>query len=175
MCLAFATGAAQIALMRTTLFLLIALFATPALAADWGFYENARFGYVIDVPPGFSWGEEAQNGDGRVFTSNDGTQTLRVYGGNILEADFETAVQAAMRYATDAGWTLSYERVTPDWTSYSGERNGMILYARAIAICDGTQFASFEYEYPKRALKAADAVVNRLVRSLREGKAGASC
>lgn len=129
---------------------------------------------MIDVPPDFEWGEEAANGDGRVFTSSDGTQTLRVYGGNILEADFESSVQAAMGYARNAGWALSYERVTPSWASYSGERSGMILYARAIAVCEGSQFASFEYEYPKTALKQADAVVNRLVRSLREAE-GAGC
>lgn len=160
--------------MRTIFLVLFALFATPTLAADWGEYENGRFGYVIDVPPDFEWGEEAANGDGRVFTSGDGTQTLRVYGGNILEADFESSVQAAMGYARDAGWALSYERVTPSWASYSGERSGMILYARAIAVCEGSQFASFEYEYPKAALKQADAVVNRLVRSLREAE-GAGC
>lgn len=160
--------------MRTIFLVLFALLATPTLAADWGEYENGRFGYVIDVPPDFEWGEEAANGDGRVFTSGDGTQTLRVYGGNILEADFESSVQAAMGYARDAGWALSYERATPSWASYSGERSGMILYARAIAVCEGSQFASFEYEYPKAALKQADAVVNRLVRSLREAE-GAGC
>lgn len=160
--------------MRTIFLVLFALLATPTLAADWGEYENGRFGYVIDVPPDFEWGEEAANGDGRVFTSGDGTQTLRVYGGNILEADFESSVQAAMGYARDAGWALSYERVTPSWASYSGERSGMILYARAIAVCEGSQFASFEYEYPKAALQQADAVVNRLVRSLREAE-GAGC
>ena len=89
--------------MRTIFLVLFALLATPTLAADWGAYENGRFGYVIDVPPDFEWGEEAANGDGRVFTSGDGTQTLRVYGGNILEADFESSVQAAMGYAQEAG------------------------------------------------------------------------
>lgn len=159
--------------MRLVFFALFTLLAAPLSAAEWGSYENGRFGYVIDVPADFTRGEEAANGDGRVFTSGDGTQTLRVYGGNIVEADFESSVQAAMGYAQDAGWVLSYERVTPGWASYSGERSGMILYARAISVCEGSQFASFEYEYPRTALKQADAVVNRLVHSLRE--TGASC
>jgi hypothetical protein len=161
--------------MRTFFLVIFALLATPSLAAGWGAYENARFGYVIDVPPEFDWGEEAQNGDGRVFTSSDGTQTLRVYGGNILEDDFEADARSAMGFATGEGWELSYERVTPSWASWSGERNGMILYARTVAVCEGTQFARFEYEYPKTALKAADAVVNRLVRSFRETETGAGC
>jgi hypothetical protein len=161
--------------MRSLLIFLFALCMSPALAADWGSYENARFGHVVDVPPDFEWGEEAQNGDGRVFTKTDGTQLMRAYGGNIIEADFEAWVKAAMGYATDAGWALSYERVTPSWASYSGKRNGMILYARAISLCGGSQFASFELEYPERDIGAMDAVVDRLVGSLRESGGGVGC
>ena len=58
---------------------------------------------------------------------------------------------------------------------FGAERNGMILYTRTIAVCEGSQFASFDYEYPKTALKDADAVVDRLVRSFRETEAGAGC
>ena len=161
--------------MRRFLFVVLSLLAFPVLAAEWGSYENARFGYAVDVPPDFAWGEEADNGDGRLFTSGDGTQTLRVYGGNVLEADFEASVTAAMRFARTDGWALSYERVTPSWASYSGERNGMIVYTRTISVCEGTQFASFDYVYPKAALKSADAVVNRLVRSFKETESGAGC
>ena len=85
--------------MRLLITFVFALFSLPALAAGWGSYENARFGYVIDVPPDFEWGEEAANGDGRVFTSGDGTQTVTAYGGNIIEADFETSITQAMNFA----------------------------------------------------------------------------
>src|SRR5690606_4065310 len=106
-------------------------------------YENARFGYALDVPPGFAGEGEAINGDGQVFRSSRGA-LLRVYGGNALEGTFEDAVNEAMAFAQQDGWGLSYERVTPSWASFSGTRNSRILYARAIALCDGTQFASFE-------------------------------
>jgi len=161
--------------MRLLITFVFALFSLPALAAGWGSYENARFGYVIDVPPDFEWGEEAANGDGRVFTSGDGTQTVTAYGGNIIEADFETSITQDMNFAEDDGWALSYQRVTPSWASYSGLRSGMVLYTRTIALCDGAQFASFEFVYPERALKSAGPLVDRMVRSLRATGKGVSC
>jgi hypothetical protein len=163
--------------MRRFFLFVFTLFAFPGLclAADWGSYENGRFGYVIDVPPDFAWGEESQNGDGRVFTSGDGRLTLRAYGGNVIADDFEAETRSAMGFATDGGWALSYERVTPSWASWSGERSGMILYARTISVCEGTQFARFEFEYPKTQLKELDRVVDRLVQSFRETDAGAGC
>lgn len=161
--------------MRTFLITLLALIVSPALAADWGSYENARFGYVAAVPPDFSGSGEADNGDGQLFTSRDGTQTLRVYGGNILEADFEADANAAIKAAAGDGWAVSYERVTPSWASYSGSRQGLVLYVRSISLCAGTQYATFEYQYPKTAIRDADAVVEKLVRSLKETGDGVSC
>jgi hypothetical protein len=160
--------------MRTLLSILLVLFATAPALAQWDSYENARFGYELSVPPGFAGGGEADNGDGQVFTSEDGTQTLRVYGGNVLE-DFESEMAEAMGYARDDGWNLSYERVTPSWASFSGTRNGIIVYARAITLCDGEQYASFELRYPQRDLEPMNAVVERLVASLRETRNGISC
>lgn len=161
--------------MRFLFALTLLIASGQALAADWATYENSRFGYVIDVPPGFAGDGEAENGDGQIFRSADGTQLLRAYGGNILEESFEAAVTAAMGYAAEAGWSLSYERVTPSWSSYSGTRNGQILYARAIALCGGTQFASFELEYPEADLSAMNPVVERLVAALRPTGNGISC
>ncbi|MHB1104307.1 MAG: hypothetical protein ACYC0C_16340 [Devosia sp.] len=151
------------------------LLASAALAADWHSYENARFGYAIGVPPGFSGEGEADNGDGQLFNSGDGTQLLRVYGGNVIEDSFEAAVGDSMDYARDDGWALSYKRVTPSWASWSGSRNGMVLYARAIALCGGEQYAAFELEYPERDLKAMNPVIERLVGSLKPSGAGAGC
>ncbi len=152
-----------------------ALAVPPALASEWGHYENARFGYALDVPPDFTGGGEADNGDGQVFTSRDGTQTLRVYGGNILEDDFELEVGRATEYLDGEGWAISYQRTTPSWASYSGSKQGFVVYVRSIALCEGTQFATFEYRYPVKAMSAADPVVERLVRSLKATEASASC
>jgi hypothetical protein len=161
--------------MRPLVFCLFVLLAAPALAASWGSYENARFAYQLDIPPDFDSGTEADNGDGRVFRSLDGSQLLRVYGGHTLQPSFEASIDTAMDLARDAGWDLSYERVTPSWASYSGTRNGMILYARAIALCGGSSYASFELEYPAHDLEAMHPVVERLVASLTGSNAGAGC
>jgi hypothetical protein len=160
--------------MRQILTAFALLLATPVLAAGWGSYENARFGYIVEVPPSYEGEGEADNGDGQIFTSDDGTQLLRVYGGNALDG-FEATVNTAMGYARDDGWNLSYERVTPRWASFSGTKNGMIVYARAISLCGGEQYASFELQYPKRDLKPMNAVVERLVASFEATGNGASC
>ena len=161
--------------MRFVLALLPLLLASATPAADWSTYENARFGYAIAVPADFAGSGEAPNGDGQVFRSADGTQLLRVYGGHTIEQSFEASVNAAMNYARDAGWSLSDKRVTPSWASYSGLRNGMVLYARAITLCGGGQFASFELEYPERDLQEMHAVVDRLVAALQPTGDGADC
>lgn len=147
---------------------------SPALAQSWDRYTNARFGFAIQIPPGYGGDGESDNGDGQMFRSEDGTQTLRVFGGNVLE-DFESTIADAMQYARDDGWTLSYERVTPTWASFSGTRNSLIVYARAVALCGGTQFASFELRYPKRDLDDMHSVVERLVSTLRGTGNSASC
>ena len=72
--------------MRLTLSLFLAvllLLPAPAMAADWRHYVNARYGYGVDVPPGFVAQGESENGDGQVFKTP--TATLTVFGGNILE------------------------------------------------------------------------------------------
>jgi hypothetical protein len=160
--------------MRSILIALTLLIATPVLAAPWGSYENARFGYILDIPPGYEGEGEADNGDGQIFTPASGTQLLRVYGGNALDG-FEETVKTAMGYARDDGWNLSYERVTPRWASFSGTKNGMIVYARAISLCGGDQYASFELQYPKRDLEKMNPVVERLVASFEATGDGASC
>jgi hypothetical protein len=139
------------------------MLGSPALAAEWGHYENARFGYAIDIPPGFEGQGEVDNGDGQVFSTP--TAELRVYGGYILEGDFEDEIQALQQTAVEAGWTITYQATTPRWASYSGTQGSRIFYARAIALCDGA-VAEFSLTYGKVDLEAFNPIVERLVRSL---------
>lgn len=157
--------------MRALLFSILFVLATPALAQSWGSYENARFGYVIEVPPGFEAGQEADNGDGRSF--RDGASRLLVWGGNITEGSFEGAVAAAQGFATGDGWTITYEAVTPSWASFSGTQSKRILYQRMIALCDG-QYASFRLEYSAIDMAKLEPVVDRLVQTLKPAD-GAGC
>lgn len=161
--------------MRSITFLMALLAAGPALAAEGARYENARFGYAIDVPADFAGQGESANGDGQVFRAGDGTQKLSVWGGRIIEGSFESAVLAAIGFAGEDGWTISYERVTPSWASFSGTRNGIILYARTIALCEGAQYATYWLEYPERDQRRLEPVIGRLSASLRETGDGRYC
>lgn len=155
--------------MRALLFSILIALASPALAEEWRSYENARFGYAIDVPPGFEWGREADNGDGRSF--RDGATKLAVWGGDIVEGDFEQAVAAARGFASAEGWSISYEATTPSWASYSGSQAKRILYQRMIALCDG-QYAAFRLEYSTIDIGKLEPVVERLVQTLKPSGTG---
>jgi hypothetical protein len=155
--------------MRLILALLM-LLPMPAFAAD---YVNVRYGYAIEVPDGFVAQGESDNGDGQMFKTP--TAKLTVFGGNVMETDFESEVVARERLAEQDGWGITYNVSTPDKASYSGKRGGRILYARMIALCGGTQFAAFEFEYSKVDLQKFDPVVTQLVRSLRLTDGSASC
>lgn len=138
----------------------------PAHAAGWEPYGNARFGYSIEVPPGFTWGKAADNGDGRGFRS--GATRLLVWGGNITEDSFESAVVAAKDHAVGDGWGITYEAVTPSWATYSGTQGQRVLYQRMIALCDG-QYAAFRLEYSAVDIGKLTPVVDRLVQTLKGG------
>jgi hypothetical protein len=147
--------------------------ASPALAADWGHYGNARFGYGVDVPPGFVAQGESDNGDGQVFSTP--TATLTVYGGHVIERDFEAEVRAREADDAKSGWGMTYKSSSPQNASYSGKKGARILYVRLVALCKGTDFAAFELSYSRIDIPKFDAVINRLVRSLRGTGGGASC
>ena len=155
------------------LFALLLLLPLPAAAADWGHYANARFGYAVDVPPGFWAQDESDNGDGQVFKTP--TATVTVFGGNVMEADFEAEAKAREGYATSDGWAITYQVSTPQKASWSGKRGARILYGRMIALCGGQQFGSFELEYSSADLKAFNPIVDRLVSSLRATSGSGSC
>jgi len=153
--------------MRIAAVVLALLLALPAAAADWGRYENARYGYGIDVPPGFAGQGESDNGDGQVFSTP--TAKLTVYGANVVTGDFEDEVRQSQKYITDDGWTLTYQVSTPNKASYSGVLGARVIYVRMIALCASAQFAAFSLEYSKADLAKFDPVVSHLVQSLTGG------
>lgn len=160
--------------MRIAALLLLLVVTTPVVAGEWGRYENARFGYVIDIPPGFREGGEAANGDGQVFRGGSGAQLLTVFGGSLFYG-FEAEVAQRKSFAADVGWTLTYEAGAPGWAVWSGRRGGRILYARIIPLCGERRFAMFELEYPAADAAGLDPLVGRIARSLRPTGAGAGC
>lgn len=149
--------------VKRLLLLALLLLPTAALAEDWEPYANARFGFVVDIPPGFTLEREADNGDGRTYSR--GAATLAVWGNYLMAGDF--AEDVAYRRATyqKEGWDLSYDRRTAGWASLSGTRGETILYHRTVALCDDT-LASFVLEYPETMKGEISPLVGRLVKSL---------
>lgn len=156
--------------MRTLILIAFALLATPAFAQGWERYDNARFGYSMDLPPVFAGSGESYTSDGESFYNPKGAQGLVVWGAS-LEGDFESEVTSTMDLAVaENGWNITYQAVTPRWASFSGIENGRVLYQRMILLCDGTSYAAFRAEYSVSDTAEMNPVIERLVQSL-EGPA----
>lgn len=145
------------------LLLLLLLLPAPAFAQGWEPYANARFGFSVEVPPGFALTREADNGDGRTYAK--GAATLAVWAHYLTAGDF--AEEVAERRATykQEGWDLSYDRQTAGWASLSGTRGDTILYHRVVKLCDDA-VASFVLEYPQAMKAEISPFVGKLVKSL---------
>ena len=128
---------------------------SSAATARAGYYENARFGYAVEIPAGFSKVVEADNSDGGTARSADGKAELAVWGANLLDETFDWDV--ASRIAADAtdGWSISYKAVKAGSASWSGSKGGRVAYSRAIRACAG-QAAYFRIEYDRAAARAID-------------------
>jgi hypothetical protein len=160
-----ATPRRAAALAPVVAFALVWSLATPpALAAER--YLNARFGYGIDLPPGFEGIVESQNGDGGVSRGEGGGVDLAVWGSHLLDASFADEVAMRMQADEQDGWRLVYRAVTAAGASWSGTRGGDILYMRAIPLCDGVA-AFFRLDYPRARAKAHDATIRALVAGFR--------
>jgi hypothetical protein len=158
--------------MRTIIALI--LLSTSAMAADWSSYANARFGAIIDIPPGFvNDVPEPENGDGLTFHSADGTAELLVWGNNLVDADFNQDVAARLKSDIEDGWNISYVAGVngSGWQVYAGTREGRLLYAKSISSCKETQALHFRIEYPEPQKTNYDSVVARLSKSLKAGLA----
>lgn len=152
--------------MRFLMLIAALLFAAPALAETWRGYANDRFGYEILIPPDLDMVAQSDNGDGATFKSSDGRQVLAVWGGNIIEGDFDYEVTTRLIALDEKSWNITYKAVTPTWASFSGSKGGQVIYWRAISLCGGTQYAMFQFDYPLSRLHALNDTVDRLVSTL---------
>lgn len=156
--------------MRAALFgilvTIVSMASMPSARADaWSRYDNARFGYSIAIPPGFSDVTEAANGDGGVSSSADGRAELSVWGNYLVTGDFESEVAERVRSDASDGWAITYDRRTARNASWSGSKDGRVLYARSVRGCDDSAI-HFRLIYDSSDLRAYDATVRRLVKSL---------
>lgn len=144
---------------------LLCLATLAAHAADgWSRYQNDRYGYSIELPPGFSPLREAGNRDGGTSRSVQGSANLAVWGTNLLVESFKSDVTGRIESATSEGWEISYRSVTAKKASWSGTRDDRILYAYGAPGCDG-QAAFFQVEYDAAAKDDFDPIIRRMVKS----------
>ncbi|SEP85396.1 hypothetical protein SAMN05428969_1203 [Devosia sp. YR412] len=152
--------------MRILALLLFALITIPALAQDWRAYDNARFGYSVEIPPGFRSLGESESGDGQGFINTRTPIELLVWGGN-LAGDFETEVAQRMAWSEADAWNITYQAVTPRWASYSAVKGSRVLYERLVLLCDDTSYAAFRAEYSVTETADMNQPIERMVQSLR--------
>jgi hypothetical protein len=161
------------AAVTAALLALFCLGAGPLGAAEWGRHVNARYGYETAVPPGFTARGAADNGDGQIFAT--ATAELRVFGGNILEGDFEAEMRWRQGVLEAEGWALTDRMSTPDAAVFAAQRAGRLLSVRAMALCGGDQFGMLMFTYLRADIAASAPLIDRLAAAFRPTGDGLAC
>jgi hypothetical protein len=164
-------------LIRIVLALAAMLAGTVAVqAADSVRYENARYGFGVDVPDELHALPATTNTGDQVFASIDGTQVLTVGGGSVLPGSFNAAWERTQDAYAQQGWTISYEPKPPNWTSFAGVRGDRALFVKMLPLCGGTkEFARIAFEYPAAQAEAMEPVALVIAASMTRSGTGFSC
>lgn len=156
--------------MRFALTLFTALMVvSPAFAeAIWGYYANARYGYELDIPPGFEGQGESPNGDGQIFLFDGRVGKLTASAGHfVTEPSFESEANALFASDTEAGWGVTAQSATPSWATWSATKSGRVLQQHMIQLCDGSGYAAIRLEYAQTDRPKLDDLVQPLIVSLK--------
>ncbi|AZO55663.1 MULTISPECIES: hypothetical protein [unclassified Mesorhizobium] len=144
--------------------LVVTMTPTSLLGAEgWQAFGIKHFGFVFDVPPGFALTQRSDQGAAFEGKNN---AFLAVWGAQLGEASFRAEIEHRMAVNEMDGWRLTYKRVRSQWASYSGLKDGQILYVRAIKVRDD-RAALFTVKYNRDEKVPYDPIVVRMVRSLR--------
>ncbi len=153
-----------------TLFLIIvALFAQSAAAQkQYKTYTNVRFEYSVSYPSDLLKPQgEADNGDGQVFKSDDGTTEMRVYGGyNALNQTMKQIYQDAINDVGAAN--VTYKILQANLFVVSGKNNDKIYYRKTVR--SGDRLLTFSIEYDAANKPIDDAVTAKIANSLKSRK-----
>lgn len=141
---------------------LLFLLALPALAGG-GWYSNSRFGFDLVLPDTLSLAAEADSSDAASFASANGQILLTVWGGHIVMGDFVEDMSSRLELLDPESWNISLKVITPDEMSFSGSKDGQVIFVRAIALCEN-QYAFFQLGYPLGRLHELDGMVEGLVK-----------
>ena len=148
------------------LIILLALITPAQAQPNWGYYENARYGYALDIPPGFDGQGESANGDGQVFLLDGRVARLTVWGGVFATApDFEAEANARIAGDTEDGWGLAAHATSPTWATWSATKPGRVMHQHMITLCDGQSYAALRFDYAQVDRRKLDALIEPLVAS----------
>jgi hypothetical protein len=161
--------------LRLTLLGCLLVCASAALAApSWRFYANDRFGVTADVPADWREQPPPENDDGRLFLSPDGTASLAVNGGYVMEDS--AAMALAARAEPFKGERITYAQRGARTVTVSGFVGDRIFYRHSLLSCGAQVWSNVELEYPADEKAALDPIVAHVVASLHSGvPAGMSC
>lgn len=127
-------------------------------------YGNARFEYVIDFPSKLLIAQpEADNGDGRIFTSKDKNAKMTVFASfNALEEKLETHANDAKKHCNNK---QSYFTLKHDMFAISCKINSKIFYQKTFFKND--TFYNFYIEYPISQQKTWDKIASKISASFK--------
>lgn len=124
-------------------------------------YCNSRFDYCVEYPTILAPQPEAENGDGRIFVSQNKKVTLFAWGSNALDEDLESKLETTIRNKK-----VVYKAVKKDWFIVSGyNKDGNIFYQKTI-LADGV-FKTVLLEYPTAEKPTYDKVCEKLAKSFK--------
>jgi hypothetical protein len=119
-------------------------------------YCNARFGYCVAYPAGLLYPQpESGNGDGRVFKSKDGANTLTVWGrlnqdveGNpiLLETQYDEDLQTLAQSDNGVEKVITYQKCGKTFFVISGYEGPKIFYQKTVLKGDVFAYALLEYQ-----------------------------
>ena len=156
-----------------TLGFLGALLFTSASTAgqlEWRTYDNAAFGYEIDIPLGvFSLASEE---NGITLLEDGGLGQIAIYGASnssgLTPREFEEAVSAADRIRE-----ITYAQRGESWFAISGYYHGdqseggdLIFYTKFMFSRDGKLLSAFEVTYPTSDKIKYDPVIEHMEATL---------
>jgi hypothetical protein len=130
-------------------------------------YCNARFRYCLDYPRQLIPQPEAQNGDGRDFTSADGKVNLKVWGAlDLVEGQDRNDVLNSSIQAASEGKKITYRRLLPTVYFLSGyNAEGKIFYRKTL--WKNGELVSMELTYSPNLKKQYDSIVPLIVKSFK--------
>jgi hypothetical protein len=142
----------------------LVLFLTQATAQEWQQFGIKKFDFIFDVPPTYELIREYEGGGGAAFVSPEG-DLLAIWGIKVEPHDFRVAIEDQISGDEREGWEFTYERVEYDWAAYSGVKDDMIRYVKAITVCDD-RAAFFLMEYHRDLKVDYDPIVTRMEKSM---------